>query len=83
MRLKDLAELLGTTKGVISRWETGDRGINLDTQFRLAEALKIHPSWLFWSPDQPDANAMLAKLDEPIRRQVLRMIEGLVSDGAK
>ena len=46
----ELASRIGTSSGVIAAWETVDRGIRLQDQFRLFAALRIRPAQFFQRP---------------------------------
>ena len=47
----DLALLAGTSEGVIADYETGERSINLEMQFKLMWALNITAAQLFEPPE--------------------------------
>jgi transcriptional regulator with XRE-family HTH domain len=66
MRQEDLANLLGTSKTVVSRWERGSRGLDLRTQFRLMAALDITPAEFFAPPDKPPFDALLKEITDPV-----------------
>lgn len=72
-----LANLVGTTKSSISRWETGERDITLSALAAVAYALNCEVSDLYRDPKQPTADELLRGLDEPTRRQAIRLIEAL------
>ena len=46
----ELASRIGTSSGAIAAWETVDRGIRLQDQFRLFAALRIRPAQFFQRP---------------------------------
>jgi hypothetical protein len=48
-----------TGKDVVSRWERNERGISMDVQAALAEALSIAPADLFRDPAMPSADDLL------------------------
>jgi len=47
----DLALLAGTSEGVIADYETGERSINLEMQFKLMWALNITAAQFFETPE--------------------------------
>jgi transcriptional regulator with XRE-family HTH domain len=51
---KEIAEACGTTPPDINRWLKGKGTIGLDKLDALARALKVTPSQLLRSPDDPD-----------------------------
>lgn len=67
---EQLARRLGTSKGVISRYETGERGLSIEMQFRLAEALGIWVGELFLPVDHPSTDALLAGSPPEIWRHI-------------
>ena len=64
MRQQDLAQRVGSSNGMISRYESGTRAMTLEVQFRLMAALDISP-WEFFLPPQEDA--MQTKLRAIVR----------------
>jgi len=74
---EQLANRVGTTKGVISRWENGKRDITLGALGAIAEALGCTVEDLFRDPAQPDANELLRDMDDTTRRQAVRLIKAL------
>jgi transcriptional regulator with XRE-family HTH domain len=54
LKLEELARKLNTTKGVLSRYETGDRGLSMGMQFALGRALDIWPGLLLINPYNGD-----------------------------
>lgn len=51
---EELARLLRTTKGVVSRWESGERKMAYDVQFLVARKLRIFVGALFQPPPPPE-----------------------------
>lgn len=74
---EQLAARVGTTKSSISRWETGERDITLGALGAIAEALSCEVTDLYRDPERPSADALLQSMDDPTRRQALRLIEAL------
>lgn len=70
-----------TGKDQISRWERGDRGMTINVQAALAEALNISPSDLFRHPDMPSADELLRNATPEQRRQAFTVIEALLKTG--
>jgi transcriptional regulator with XRE-family HTH domain len=61
MMQADLARLARTDATTISRYETGDRRIHLEMQFKLMAALRITPAQFFSHPDSPSLDALASK----------------------
>jgi len=74
---EQLANRIGTTKGVISRWENNKRDITLGALGAIAEALGCTVEDLFRDPAQPDANELLRDMDDTTKRQAVRLIKAL------
>ena len=77
MSQEQLANRLGSTKGSISRWETGERDITLGALGAIAEALNCEVRDLSRHPDQPSADALMRGMDDVTKRQAFRLIEAL------
>jgi len=54
LRLRELAERVGTTPQTISRLETGNMTLSVDWMQKLADALEIHPADLLEQPDRQE-----------------------------
>lgn len=76
---EELAKRLDTSKGVISRYETGERSMNIETQFRVSAALGIWVGELFLPPDKPSTDALLA--NQP--REIWQHIHGIAKATVK
>lgn len=78
----DLAKMVGTAPSVISRYETGDRRIHLEMQFKLMRALRIWPAQFFSPPDAPSVDAMMA--DQPLeqRRRIGNLVKAFLEQDA-
>jgi len=70
-----------TGKDQISRWESGKRGMTMDVQAALAEALQISPGDLFRDPMQPSADELLRKATPEQRRTALEVISAIMKTG--
>lgn len=70
-----------TGKDQISRWERFERGITMEAQAALAEALDIDPWKLFQHPDTPSADELLRKATPEKRREILAVIETMLKSG--
>jgi len=70
-----------TGKDQISRWERNERGMTMDVQAALAEALNIEPWQLFRDPAQPSADDLLKKATPEQRRQAFFFIETILKAG--
>jgi transcriptional regulator with XRE-family HTH domain len=67
--MADLAADIGVEKSMISRFETGTRGISLDLQFKLFRALDITPNEFFNGPGRVSLDEIAKDLlpDESVR----------------
>lgn len=74
---QQLADRLDTSKGQVSNWENGNRGLSADVLAALAEVLTIEPQDLFRDPDQPSADDLLRAASPEIRDQAIAIIETL------
>jgi len=54
LRLRELAERVGSTPQTISRLETGNMTLSVDWMQKLATALEIHPTDLLEQPDRQE-----------------------------
>lgn len=70
-----------TGKDQISRWERNERGMTMDVQAALAEALGIEAYDLFRDPAQPSADELLRRATPDQRRQAFVVIEALLATG--
>ena len=67
-----------TGKDVVSRWERNERGMSMDVQAALAEALNISPADLFRDPMTPSADELLRKASPEKRRAIFAVIETML-----
>lgn len=79
----DLALAMDTTKTVISRWETGERVIKLDSLLRLADVLEVSPSTLFCAPEVEDDGLVeliseLNRVPEKEKNFIFRAVRSLI-----
>jgi transcriptional regulator with XRE-family HTH domain len=77
-----LAEMVGTTKATISRWEAGDRDPPFKALASMASALNIHVPDLFYSPDDiaiSDAIGQLRSLPKDDRSDVITSLNSTLS----
>ena len=72
---EELARRAGTSKSVISRYETGDRAIRLEMQFTLMRALGIRPAQFFSPPTEPSLDAMVSTVSPDQRRRVVNIVK--------
>lgn len=76
-----LADLLDTSKGQISNWESNRRGMTMEVQTALAFALGIEPEALFRDPEMPSADELLKAATPEVRRQVMAVIVTMLGTG--
>jgi transcriptional regulator with XRE-family HTH domain len=72
----ELAKRVGVATSVISRYETGDRRIHLEMQFRLMQALGVYPAQFFSDPNDSDLNeldAIVVAATPEERRKLVKM----------
>jgi transcriptional regulator with XRE-family HTH domain len=81
MLQEELAEAVGLTKSAISRYETGERKIHLDLQFRLMVALRIVPAQFFSPPGSPSLDALIGNATPEQRRLAVNLVKAIVDDG--
>jgi transcriptional regulator with XRE-family HTH domain len=80
LRQEDLAKLVGVSESIISRYETGRRGISLLMQIKFMRVLDIMPNQ-FWSPpDAPSLDAMAANLSPSKRKLLVNLVRVLLDD---
>lgn len=71
-----------TGKDQISRWETGKRGMTMEVQMALAEALNLDsPGDLFRDPNMPSADDLLRRANPEQRVRILAVIETMLKTG--
>ena len=71
----DLAKLVGTAASVISRYETGDRRIHLEMQFKLMQALRITPAQFFTRPDEAALYGQIDRATPEQRRRIGNIVK--------
>lgn len=70
-----------TGKDQVSRWERNERGMTMEVQAALAEALNIEPYQLFQDPAMPSADELLRSATPEKRREVMRVISAMLGTG--
>ena len=75
----DLARQVGCATSVISRYETGDRRIHLEMQFKLMAALGIFPAQFFSPPDQPSLDALASGATPDDRRRIGNLVKAFLA----
>lgn len=71
-----------TGKDQISRWERNERGMTMDVQMALTEALGLDsPADLFRDPNTPSADELLKQATPQQRRQVFFLIDSILKAG--
>ena len=74
----DLAKLVGTAASVISRYETGDRRIHLEMQFKLMQALHITPAQFFVAPDDAEVYGQVDRATREQRRLIGNLVKATI-----
>jgi transcriptional regulator with XRE-family HTH domain len=76
-----LAEMLGDgmTKGVISRYETGDREPSFAIMRKLCAALEITPSQFFAPPGAASIDALMQDLSPETRRRLALVVKAALA----
>jgi transcriptional regulator with XRE-family HTH domain len=75
----ELAARAEIPKSILSRYETGDRRIHLEVQFKLMAALGIRPAQFFSPPDTPSIDAMVAGETPENRRRLVNLVKAFLS----
>jgi transcriptional regulator with XRE-family HTH domain len=75
---QQLADRLDTSKGQISRWESGRRAMSGDVIAALADALSIEPGDLFRDPSAPSIDALLARAPAHVRETAAELVKALL-----
>ena len=74
----ELAKMVDTAASVISRYETGDRRIHLEMQFKLMQALRISPAQFFSPPSDEELYAQLDRATPEERRRIGIAVKALL-----
>ncbi len=81
---EQVAERVESTKGTISRWETGTRAPPFEALEALADAFgRPSPADLFRDPLQPTADDLLRELRPADRERVISFIDVLRKTGTE
>lgn len=80
---EQLADRLATSKGQISRWESGKRDMTSKVLSALAYALNIEVADLYRDPRAPSVDALLRSATPAQRDQVFAVIETLLKTGSR
>lgn len=76
-----LADRVGTTKGTISRWESGERDPPLSALYALGDALGVDPGDLFHDPRRPSQAELLKQASPEEWQQALTVVRALRKTG--
>jgi len=77
MTQEELAERIGSTKSLVSRYEAGVTGMSLELMFRVMDALSVGLEEFFEHPDKAErTTARLLKIKR-FHRRIKREIEQL------
>jgi transcriptional regulator with XRE-family HTH domain len=84
LKQEELAALTGISMSVISRYETGERRIHMEAQFKLMRALGITPSEFFSPPGQAPLVIDAPNATPEQRRRIIAAVKVLLAnDGEK
>ena len=75
MTQDQLAEMLGTTRQSISRYEIGERKVNQDILFELAEIFKVSINEFFPPIKNESIESIYNQLDQPRKTKVYNFAE--------
>jgi transcriptional regulator with XRE-family HTH domain len=78
---EQVAERLDTSKGQVSRWESGKRGMSAGVLEALEEALQLEPGDIFRDPNMPSVDELLRNATPEQRQQVLSVVAALLKTG--
>jgi transcriptional regulator with XRE-family HTH domain len=73
-----LAEAVGTSKGVISRYESGDREPDIEMMGKLWQALDVTPSQFFAPPGEPSVDGVLQGLPPASKQALVKLIKSIL-----
>jgi transcriptional regulator with XRE-family HTH domain len=76
---EQLGQMVGSSKSVISRLETGERPIKIEMQFKLMRALKISPAQFFSPPDRPSLDALVADESLEVRERIAKVVAAFLA----
>jgi transcriptional regulator with XRE-family HTH domain len=77
---EQLAELVGSSGSVLSRYETGERHIKFDMQLKLMQALGITAAQFFTHPDDTELEALIARLKPEDRARVAKIVKTFLDE---
>ena len=75
---EQLAKMVGTSKSVISRFETGERHMKFEMQIRIMRALRITPPQFFSATDPNLLENIVPRLTAEGREQVAKIAKTFV-----
>ena len=70
--------MVGTSKSVISRFETGERHMKFEMQIKIMRALKITPPQFFAPPDPNRLENIMPRLSAEGRAQVAKIAKAFI-----
>jgi transcriptional regulator with XRE-family HTH domain len=79
LRQEDLAKLVGVSESIISRYETGRRGISLQMQIRFMRVLGITPNQFFEPPDAPTLEDILTAASPADRKRLVTLLRAVIA----
>ena len=77
---EQLGKIVRISSSVISRFETGERHMKLEVQFKFMVALRITPAQFFSSPDAPNLSALVSLVPPEDVAIVAKLVKGFIPD---
>ena len=77
---EQLAKMVGSSKSVISRLETGERPIKMEMQFKLWRALRIRPAQFFSPPGDPSLDALVSGESPEVRSRIAKFVKAFLDE---
>jgi transcriptional regulator with XRE-family HTH domain len=78
---EQLADRVGTAKGVVSRHENDKRKLKMDKLAQYAEALGIETEQLFRDPAAPSLDELIRDVPPELKRQIFTVVTAMLKTG--
>lgn len=76
---QQVADYIGTSKGEVSRYESGIREMTLTKTYEFGEALGVGPLSILYDPEQPSIDSALKNAPAEKRRQIWAVIQAMLA----